>query len=388
MESLRKLCTPVAVHLQISGERTLPRDALAAMTEQHPALKHLKAFDVGGRSLLNRNAEEEYRFSHYSIQEFLVVRALAEGTLDLAQGELNLGPAAPERPTQRLQVLQPPQRLRLTDQIILDLLAHTQVVFDPGTIDLSSIRPVRDRLAGGSLGPIMQAIPAGSFWIGSAEHDMQADDNEKSQHQVTLGVILCFLGRYPVTYAEFDRFCDTEDHPRPDDWGWRHDNRPVINVSWEDAVAYCTWLSEQTGRHYRLPTEAEWEYGARAGSHTRWSFGDQKQDLDLYARFKENSGGQSQPVGKKRPNPWGCSIATAMSGNGDRLAGTTATRVPPPTTVPGIGRTMATVPSVWFAAVAGTSFQGTSQGTSGQRSETGSRPMRRTTSAIFVSPGR
>ncbi len=310
MEILRELCTLVAVHLQISGNRTLLPDELAEMTERHPALKHLKEFDLGGRSLLNRNSEGEYRFSHYSIQEFLVVRALAEETLDLAQGELSLSLLAPDSPVQRLRVLQPSQRLRLTDQM-LEFLARTPVAFDPGTIDLSNIRPearvgfaIHDRLADGSLGPAMQGIPAGSFRMGSAENDKQADQDEKPQHEVTISHAF-FLGRYPVTFAEFDRFCDAADRSRPDDQGWGRGNRPVIDVSWEDAVAYCAWLSEQTGRHYRLPTEAEWEYAARAGSHTPWSFGDREQDLDPYAWSDKNSEGRTHPVGEKCPNPWG-----------------------------------------------------------------------------------
>ena len=138
-ETLLELCTLVAVHLQTSGKRTLPHDELAAMTRQHPALEHLEEFDVGGRSLLNRNSEGEYRFSHYSIQEFLVVRALAGEIFDLAQGELNLGALAPEQSAQRLRIFQPSQRLRLTNQM-LEFLAHTPVMLDTGALDLSDVR--------------------------------------------------------------------------------------------------------------------------------------------------------------------------------------------------------------------------------------------------------
>ena len=74
------------------------------------------------------------------------------------------------------------------------------------------------------------------------------------------------IGRYPVTFAEYDHFCDATGREKPDDEGWGRGRMPVINVSWDDAVAYAAWLSEQTGKRYRLPSEAEWEYACRAGT--------------------------------------------------------------------------------------------------------------------------
>lgn len=79
----------------------------------------------------------------------------------------------------------------------------------------------------------------------------------------------------------------------------------MINVSWGEAVEFAEWLSKRTGKRYRRPTEAEWEYAARVGTKTRWSFGDEEGDLGGYAWDWGNSGGMTHPVGEKDPNPWG-----------------------------------------------------------------------------------
>ena len=81
------------------------------------------------------------------------------------------------------------------------------------------------------------------------------------------------MGRYEVSFAEYDRFAEATGRVKPDDEGWGRGTRPAINVSREDARAYATWLSAQTGKPYRLPSEAEWEYAARADTTTAYSFG-------------------------------------------------------------------------------------------------------------------
>jgi len=119
----------------------------------------------------------------------------------------------------------------------------------------------QDRLKDGSQGPEMVRIPAGSFRMG----DIQGGgfSNEKPVHRVSVGAFA--MGKYEVTFAEYDKFAQATGKSKPDDYGWGRGNRPVIKVSWHDAVAYAKWLSQQTGHTYRLPTEAEWEYAARAG---------------------------------------------------------------------------------------------------------------------------
>ena len=81
------------------------------------------------------------------------------------------------------------------------------------------------------------------------------------------------LSKYEVTFEEYDRFARDTGRSRPEDQGWGRGRRPVIHVSWYDAVAYAVWLSEETGARYRLPSEAEWEYAARAGTTTAYSWG-------------------------------------------------------------------------------------------------------------------
>jgi len=76
-------------------------------------------------------------------------------------------------------------------------------------------------------------------------------------------------------------------------------------VNWHEANEYCNWLADETGRDYRLPSEAEWEYACRAGTQSRFSFGDQESLLGRYAWFTGNAQGKTQPVGKKKPNDWG-----------------------------------------------------------------------------------
>ena len=82
------------------------------------------------------------------------------------------------------------------------------------------------------------------------------------------------MGKYIVTLEEYDRFAEATRIGKPGDHGWGRGRRPVINISWYGAVAYAEWLSQQTGKGYRLPTEAEWEYACRAGTATPFYFGE------------------------------------------------------------------------------------------------------------------
>jgi formylglycine-generating enzyme required for sulfatase activity len=106
-----------------------------------------------------------------------------------------------------------------------------------------------------------------------------------------------------VTFEEYDHFCKVTGREEPDDSGWGRGRRPVINVSWRDAHAYCEWLAKETGQPYLLPSEAEWEYACRAGTTTRYAFGDTIAPKD--ANYSESKVGRTTEVGSYPPNAWG-----------------------------------------------------------------------------------
>lgn len=122
--------------------------------------------------------------------------------------------------------------------------------------------------------PEMVEIPAGSFVMGSPESELDRQDDEGPQHSVSVGRFA--LGRYEVTFSEWEACVAAGGcSHRPDDWGWGRGSMPVMDVSWEDAQQYVAWLSRSTGHEYRLPSESEWEYAARAGTTTARYWGEE-----------------------------------------------------------------------------------------------------------------
>jgi formylglycine-generating enzyme required for sulfatase activity len=165
-----------------------------------------------------------------------------------------------------------------------------------------------------SIGMKLVLIPAGEFLMGSPDSDKDALDIEKPQHRVRITRPFC-LGVYEVTQGQYREVTGAN----PSSFKGS-DDLPVEQVSWNDAIAFCNKLSEREGlkayyqfgaeaqsggEGYRLPTEAEWEYTCRAGSTTRYSFGDDAASLGEYAWFNANSGKMTHPVGQKRPNAFG-----------------------------------------------------------------------------------
>ncbi len=160
-----------------------------------------------------------------------------------------------------------------------------------------------------SIGMKLVLIPKGTFMMGSPENEEGHQWDEK-QHKVTFSEGY-YLGVTEVTQGQYESVMGT--NPSFFQGGkirGSSSNHPVEYVSWKDAVEFCKKLSElpeekADGRVYRLPTEAEREYACRAGSKSAYSFGESSKSLGDYAWFKENSNGQTHPVGEKKANAWG-----------------------------------------------------------------------------------
>ena len=156
--------------------------------------------------------------------------------------------------------------------------------------------------------PPLVEIPAGSFRMGS-----EKDDYSKPVHPVTFAQSFS-LGATEVTFREWDAcLADGGCDYRPADQGWGREMRPVINVSWQDAQAYVAWLSQRTGKTCRLPSEAEWEYAARAGTTTEYALPAPDGSDDIKGKALANCADcgsqwdlkQTAPVGQFAANAWG-----------------------------------------------------------------------------------
>jgi formylglycine-generating enzyme required for sulfatase activity len=187
----------------------------------------------------------------------------------------------------------------------------------PGTI-------FQDPLKDGSLGPEMVWIPAGTFQMGDIQGD--GDDDEQPVHQVSVAQFA--MGRYEITVGEYLRFVHATGRHAP---GWQEigskyniktgtDNyykkygsaltnkdHPIVGISWHDVKAYADWLTEQTGQNYRLPTEAEWEYAARAGTNTKYWWGNEigVNQANCHNEHCKDNFGYTAPVGSFMANPFG-----------------------------------------------------------------------------------
>ncbi len=203
---------------------------------------------------------------------------------------------------------------------------------------------VGERFSDCSVCPEMVVVPAGSFLMGSPSSEEERLDNEGPVHRVTIPQPFA-VGRYEVTFDQWDA-CVSEggcSHV-PHDAGWGRGNRPVVNVNWHDAGEYVDWLSHKTGKRYRLLSEAEWEYAARAGTRGPFHFGrtistDQANYMGFYTY-----GGAAREYIVEEPNLSAespamhsdCMMSMETYGNGWRIAGMAITRVHRRMVVPGL----------------------------------------------------
>ena len=141
-------------------------------------------------------------------------------------------------------------------------------------------------------------IPSGKFMMGSPDSEETRKTNETPRHEVTISKPFYF-GVYTVTQEQYEQIMGKN----PSTCTGAH--KPVDTVSWSDAMEFCKKLSVKTGKTATLPTEAQWEYACRAGSETRFGFGDDEADLGDYAWYDKNSDLTTHPVGQKKPNEWG-----------------------------------------------------------------------------------
>jgi formylglycine-generating enzyme required for sulfatase activity len=172
-----------------------------------------------------------------------------------------------------------------------------------GAADVENL-PTLQPTSGGE----MVRIPAGSFTMGDA-----SDPPDESPHQVTVGAF--YIDKFPVTQELYEKITGVNPSKR------KAPTNPVERTQWTDAARFCNrcseveglkpcydlrnWACDFTADGYRLPTEAEWEYACRAGSSTKYCFGDSEGELSRYAWFKPGSEGKTRPVGQKLPNRWG-----------------------------------------------------------------------------------
>ncbi len=205
----------------------------------------------------------------------------------------------------------------------------------------TGIKPYTQKIPGSDTSFDMVPIPGGEFLMGSPEAEKDRTADEGPQHRVEIKPF--WMGKYEVTWEEYDiyrgkptdekeegdkkpekkdeaaknkgkgeetkRDPDATTHPTnvyiDPYYNFGGGKQPAISMTHHAAMEYCYWLSKKTGKTYRLPTEAEWEYAARAGTKTAHFFGDDPKNLGDYAWFADNSDEQPHKVGEKKPNPWG-----------------------------------------------------------------------------------
>jgi len=206
---------------------------------------------------------------------------------------------------------------------------HRAILSQLDVTNQTQMRLYTDKISGTDVSFDMVPVLGGEFLMGSPEKERGRKPDEGPPHRVAIEPF--WMGKHEVTWNEYELFMYPEEEKkiralrqynaaqfpgadavsRPTapyvemSFGMGKDGFPAISMTQHGANKYCQWLSAKTGRFYRLPTEAEWEYACRAGTTTAYFFGDDPAKLGDYAWYAQNSDGKYQKVGKKKPNPWG-----------------------------------------------------------------------------------
>ncbi|WP_231604503.1 formylglycine-generating enzyme family protein [Crateriforma conspicua] len=201
--------------------------------------------------------------------------------------------------------------------------------FDPHVDDESAMKPYSESLEYTDVTIEMVPIPGGKFLMGSPDSESGRRPDEGPRHEVRLDPF--WMGKYEITWEQYEIWSSRLDQlhrelmgqePNAADlvvdgiskpteaytdmsFGMGKGRHPAICMTQHAARTFCRWLSAKTGKYYRLPTEAEWEYAARAGSTTRYCFGDDAERLDQYGWFFDNADDGYREIGRLKPNAWG-----------------------------------------------------------------------------------
>jgi len=267
--------------------------------------------------------------THITVEENQVSQTMVDSSLSKTEINQNI---ITDSPSPKISPVQKNTQFRawlvgvgliLTVMFLGQIFSHVLDVSKPQPIEFKAVESFRDTLKDGSLGPEWVQIPGGTFQMGSND----GESDEKPVHLVTVKSFA--MGKYEVTRGEFRKFVEATSYQTEAEKGdgcfawtgseWKQDSsfnwknvgftqddeHPVVCVSWNDAKAYVKWLSEQTGKDYRLLAEAQWEYACRAGSTGKYSFGDDANQLGSYGWYDKNSDSKTHPVGEKQPNKFG-----------------------------------------------------------------------------------
>ncbi len=317
-------CMILATWMQSKKIRNISELDLDKLIEKISKVKAVKKIHIKGRSLLNRNSKGNYRFSHYSVQEFLVAKLLLDEQpvykpkepipmTDFIFKMITLSKKAPNFPElldwaalnfRGMDLKQVDfSRMNLCgldfsgaglegcklSKANLKGSCFDEKAFDADfeDADLTGVKIVN-----GKLGMTFVYIPPGKFMMGDEQHG--------PVHEVTITKGF-FMQTTPVTQGQWKKIMDNN----PSDFKECGLDCPVENVSWIDVQSFLQKLNEMKEGQYGLPTEAQWEYACRAGSTAKYCFGDQESQLTEYAWYEKNSEGRTHPVAQLKPNEWG-----------------------------------------------------------------------------------